>query len=159
MATITDRDWTSTIIKSEVPSIFHVYNKRLYHFIEHYPRTGAARYWLEQYNYLTEFNSKEPTAIHIHLVWQVYVSPAEGGCWDERREPIYNHHDHKDDQIKEVSTICVYNKKQCIRECLALTQHHDLAYQPRIDTTADNVAVDVTLDHGYCQAKYPSPYC
>lgn len=153
MATVTE-----TIFEFRVPSIYDVYNKGLFSYIERYPRTGAARYWLEQYNFLTEFNGKEPTAIHIHNVWQVYVSPAEGGTWGERREPIYTHED-KDDQIKEVSTICVYNKKQCIRECLALTQHHDLAYQPRIDTTADNVAVDVTLDHGYCQAKYPDPYC
>ena len=144
----------ATITKRE----FDVYNKGLYQSIAKNSRTGAARYWLEIYNYLTKFDGKPPTAIHIHLVWQVYVSPAEGGTWEERREPIYNHED-KDDQVKEVSTIIVYNKKQCIRECLALTQHHDLAYQPRIDTTADNVAVDVTLDHGYCQAKYPSPYC
>ena len=154
MATITE-----SIFEFKVPSEYDVYNKGLFRSIERNPRTGAARYWLEIYNHLTKFDGKAPTAIHIHKVWQVFVSPAEGGTWDERREPIYNHGDNKDDQVKDVSTIIIYNKKQCIRECLALTEHHDLAYQPTITTTSNYVAVDVTLDHGYCQAKYPEPYC
>ena len=150
MATLTE-----TITSLDIPTSRDVYNQGLRERIERYPRTGAARYWIEQYNYLTEFDGKEPTAIHIHQVWQEYVSPAEGGCWDELREPLWDDEAEKPD----ISTICIFNKKQCIRECLSLTEHHALPYQMRIDTTANNMAIDVTLDHGYCQSKYPAPYC
>mgnify|MGYP003151568910 CR=1 FL=1 len=139
-----------------IPTGFDVYNKGLYlavHDDKYYPRSGLARYWLDIYHHVTDIDGEEPTAIHVRKVWQVYVSPAEGGTWDERKDPI-NYYDEE-----EASTICVFNKKQCIRELIALTRHHELHHQPRIDTTADHSAIDVDLGHGWCKSHNPEPYC
>ena len=144
-----------TLTDIDVPTENEVFNKGLYlavHDDKYYPRSGLARYWLKLYNHIIKFDG-EPTAIHIQKVWQVYISPAEGGTWDVRKDPI-NYEDED-----EASTICVFNKKQCIRELIALTKHHQLHHQPRIDTTADHSAIDIDLGHGWCKSYFPEPYC
>ena len=127
---------------------FNVHNAGLYWHIDHYPRTGAARYWLDQYRTFQEIEGQEPTAIQLHFIWQVYGGPEEGGWWYTEGTPL-----DKD------ATNCVYGKKHCIRRCLELTEKYGLDKQPSISTSQGFEAIDATLSTKWAES-YPKerPY-
>jgi len=118
---------------------------RLKEMIEHYPRTGAARYWIDVYNYSKEFDGEDPRSIHLHNVHLQYGGPEEGGWWYEVGVPYQTH--------------CIFSKKQCINRLLELTQDLDLYDQPPIDDSRQLTALQVTLGKGVAE-PYPSerPY-
>ena len=114
-------------------------------FIERYPRTGAARYWIEQYNWSKAFDVCAPETIKLHEVYQAYGGPEEGGWWYEVGQAIGTH--------------CVFSKKQCINRLLDLTQDLELYEQPPIDDSRGLAAIHATLGRGYAE-HYPTqrPY-
>ena len=120
-------------------------SSRLRQFIDRYPRTGAARYWIEQYNYSKEFDGCAPETIKLHYVRQAYGGPEEGGWWYETGEPYQTH--------------CIFSKKQCSNRLLELTQDLELYDQPPIDDSRGLTALHATLGTGYARF-YPSerPY-
>lgn len=114
-------------------------------YIKRYPRTGAARYWIDLYNWTTEFEGEEPTSIHLHNVNHQYGGPEEGGWWYEVGQAYQTHF--------------IFNKKQCINRLLDLTQDLDLYDQPSIDDSRGLTALHATLSSGYAM-DYPTerPY-
>ena len=114
-------------------------------YINRYPRTGAARYWIERYNWSETFDGCAPTAIKLHEVCQMYGGPEEGGWWYEAGSPIGTHF--------------IFSKKQCINRLLDLTQDLDLYDQPPIDDSRGLSAIHATLGTGYAH-DYPTerPY-
>ena len=116
-------------------------------YIARYPRTGAARYWIDQYNWAEKFDGCAPETIKLHHVRQEYGGPEEGGWWYEEGTPYQTH--------------CIFSKKQCINRLLELTQDLDLYDQPPIDDSRGLTALHVTLGTGYA-FHYPAErprYC
>lgn len=109
-------------------------------YINRYPRTGAARYWIEQYNFTKSFDGEAPTSIKIHDIYQVYGGPEEGGWWYETGAPVATH--------------CIFSKKQCIKRCIDLTEEYQLHEQPAINDTRNLSRMEATLSHGYAE-YYP----
>jgi hypothetical protein len=133
---------------------FNVHNAGLYWHIDRYPRTGAARYWLDQYKAHQEYEGKEPTTITVHEVWQNYGGPEEGGWWYTAGEPVNRMDGDK-------STICIFSKKQAIREALELTRRWDLHRQPSTTDSRECSAIEVNFSQGYAR-HYPEErphYC
>jgi hypothetical protein len=60
-------------------------------YIDRYPRTGAARYWIERYNWSETFDGCAPETIKLHDVYQEYGGPEEGGWWYEVGRAIGTH--------------------------------------------------------------------
>lgn len=114
-------------------------------FIERYPRTGAARYWIEQYKWTETFDGEAPQTIKLHYVTQAYGGPEEGGWYYENGIPYQTH--------------CIFSKKQCIQRLLDLTQDLELHDQPPIDDSRGLTAIHATLGKGYAE-YYPTerPY-
>lgn len=115
--------------------------------ITRYPRTGAARYWLAQYDWSTNWDGKEPSTIQLHNVNQKYGGPEEGGWWYEVGKAYQTH--------------CVFSKKQCINRLLELTQDLCLYEQPSIDDSRGLTALHATLSSEYAM-DYPTErphYC
>ena len=116
-------------------------------YIKRYPRTGAARYWIDLYNWTTEFEGEQPTSIHLHNVNHQYGGPEEGGWWYEVGQAYQTHF--------------IFNKKQCINRLLDLTQDLELYDQPPIDDSRGFTALHATLSSGYAM-DYPTErphYC
>lgn len=114
-------------------------------YIDRYPRTGAARYWIERYNWSETFDGCAPETIKLHDVYQEYGGPEEGGWWYEVGQAIGTH--------------CIFSKKQCINRLLDLTQDLELHDQPPIDDSRGLSAIHATLGTGYAN-DYPTerPY-
>ena len=114
-------------------------------YLKRYPRTGATRYWIDQYNWAESFSGEAPKTIKIHEVYQAYGGPQEGGWWYEVGQAIATH--------------CIFSKKQCIRRCLELTKHYDLFNQGSVCDSRNLSATQATLGSGYA-THYPTerPY-
>ena len=114
-------------------------------YINRYPRTGAARYWIDQYNWATDWDGAEPTTIKLHNVNQQFGGPEEGGWWYEVGQAYQTHF--------------IFTKKQCINRLLDLTQDLCLYEQPPIDDSRGFTALHATLGSGYA-LDYPTerPY-
>ena len=144
---------------------FNVHNAGLYWHIDRYPRTGAARYWLDQYKAHQEYEGKEPTALTVHEVWQTYGGPEEGGWWYTEGYPVTP----DDNNLgpagywgqRVSSTICIFSKKQAIREAIALTKRWELHEQPSTTDSRECSAVEAKFSNGYAR-HYPEErprYC
>ena len=134
---------------------FNVHNAGLYWHIDRYPRTGAARYWLDQYKNHKEWEGQEPTTLTVHKVFQQYGGPEEGGWWYTEGTPVsrcFNHGDWEWQTTDDKSTICIFNKKQAIKAALELTRVWRLHEQPSITDSRECTAVEVNFSNGY--AKY-----
>tara|TARA_Y100001972_G_C7613053_1_gene307345 strand:+ start:142 stop:570 length:429 start_codon:yes stop_codon:yes gene_type:complete len=126
---------------------YNVHNAGLYWHIDRYPRTGAARYWLDQYKNYKEWEGQEPTTLTVHNVWQNYGGPEEGGWWYTAGGPVSSPF-----WIGDKSTICIYNKKQAVREAIELTKKWRLHEQPSTTDSRELGAIEVNFSNGY--AKY-----
>ena len=117
----------------------------LKYYTERYPVTGAARYWIDRYNWSKTFDGCDPETIQIHNTWQNYGGPEEGGWWYEVGQAI--------------STHFIFSKKQCIRRCIELTREYELHDQPSITDSRGLTAVHATLGTGFAM-DYPTerPY-
>ena len=117
----------------------------LKYYTERYPSTGAARYWIDRYNWAKTFDGSDPETIQLHNVWQNYGGPEEGGWWYEVGQAI--------------STHFIFSKKQCIRRCIELTRMYELHDQPSITDSRGLTAIHATLGSGYAM-DYPTerPY-
>jgi len=122
---------------------YNVHNAGLYWHIDRYPRTGAARYWLDQYRIHKEWEGQEPTTLTVHQVHQRYGGPEEGGWWYTQGEPVSDPGDK--------STICIYNKKQAIREAIELTKRWRLHEQPSTTDSRELGAVEANFSNGYAK--------
>lgn len=108
--------------------------------IERYPNSGAARYWIDQYNWYQTHDGADPTTIQVHDIYQAYGGPEEGGWWYEVGQALATH--------------CIFSKKQCIRRCIQLTEEYQLHNQPAINDTRNLSRIEARLDQGYAR-HYP----
>ena len=134
---------------------YNVHNAGLYWHMERYPRTGAARYWLDQYRIHKEWEGQEPTTLTVHQVHQRYGGPEEGGWWYTEGYPVtpddnsFGPPSHWGQRIK--STICIYNKKQAVKEAIELTWRWRLHEQPSTTDSRELGAVEVNFSNGYAK--------
>ena len=112
-----------------------------------YPKTGAARYFINQYNTHKEWEDEEPTSIKIHSTWQNYGGPAEGGWWYPAGSAEATHF--------------IFSKKACIKRCIELIDTYDLTEQPSIHTSQGECAYQLTIGSGYAEdfPKEVPHYC
>ena len=108
--------------------------------MQRYPKTGAARYFIERYNSHKEWEEEEPTSIKIHKVWQNYGGPEEGGWYYTAGWPEATHF--------------IFSKKSCIKRCIELTDTYELWLQPITTTSHGFSATELTLGSGYA-TDYP----
>jgi len=125
----------------ETINIHNLHNQGLVAYIQRYPRSGAARYFLNQYKVHEEWEDEEPTSIKIHQVSQAYGGPEEGGWWYSTGEAQ--------------STHFIFSKKGCIKRCIELIDTYNLTNQPSIETSQGNFAYELTLGTGYAK-NYPT---
>lgn len=106
--------------------------------VKHYPKTGAARYWIEIYNWYKDFDDQDPIAVQVYNTWQRYGGPEEGGWWYEEGEPIQTHF--------------IFNKKQAIQRAIKLSEEYDYANQPSITDSRGLSAIHIKYGDDF--AKY-----
>lgn len=109
-----------------------------------FAKSQAARRWIQRYNLHTQWEGQEPTTICLHECDSMYGGPEEGGWYYQAGWPL--------------KTICVFSKKQAIREAIELEQ----AAEEQFGSQRDNLGWDawsVTFSNGYAEA-YPQerPY-
>lgn len=106
----------------------------------YYPKTGALRYWINQYNLSKEWD-EEVRCVNVYETWLSYGGPEEGGWWYEEGNPEACHH--------------VFSKKQAIKRAIELSQEYDLANQPDIHDVLTQTAIDIRFSEQTATA-YPS---
>lgn len=109
-----------------------------------FANTQELRMWIMRYKYWTELQGSEPTTITLHECSMRYGGPEEGGWWFEQGWPI--------------RTVCVFSKKQAIREAIKLEAYAREELGERKDNLGWNVW-SVSFSDGYAKA-YPEerPY-
>ncbi len=117
---------------------YNLHNTGLFAAMERYPKTGAARYFINQYNIHTEWQEEEPTSIKIHRVWQNYGGPEEGGWYYQAGEGEATHF--------------IFSKKSCIKRCIELVKLYSLDTQPSISTSQGLTAYELTIGSGYAES-------
>ena len=117
---------------------YNLHNTGLFAAMERYPKTGAARYFINQYNIHKEWQEEEPTSIKIHSVWQNYGGPEEGGWWYTAGSPEATHF--------------IFSKKSCIKRCIELVNTYNLTEQPSITSSWEPSAYELTLGTGYAES-------
>lgn len=79
-----------------------------------FAKTEAARRWITSYNWTTQLEDKEPITVTLHECNLHYGGPEEGGWYFESGWPV--------------RTICIFSKKQAIREAIALEKYAEETY-------------------------------
>ena len=118
--------------------MFNLHNTGLVAAMQRYPKTGAARYFINQYNIHKEWQEEEPTSIKIHSVWQNYGGPEEGGWWYTAGSAEATHF--------------IFSKKSCIKRCIELVNTYNLTEQPSITSSWEPSAYELTLGTGYAES-------
>ena len=119
-------------------NMYNLHNRGLVTYMQRYPKTGAARYFIERYNSHKEWEEEEPTSIQIHQVWQNYGGPEEGGWWYTAGSSEATHF--------------IFSKKSCIKRCIELVDFYSLDTQPSITTSQELTAYELTLGTDYAEA-------
>lgn len=109
-----------------------------------FANTQELRMWIMRYKYWTELQGSEPTTITLHECSMRYGGPEEGGWYYEQGWPI--------------RTVCIFSKKQAIREAIKLEEYAREELGERKDNLGWN-AWSVSFSDGYAKA-YPEerPY-
>ena len=109
-----------------------------------FAKTEAARRWIDRYNLHTEWEEREPTTICLHECDSTYGGPEEGGWYYQQGWPV--------------KTVCVFSKKQAIREAIKLEAVAKEQFGPQRDNLGWD-AWSVTFSNDYAKA-YPEerPY-
>ena len=109
-----------------------------------FAKTEAARRWIDRYNLHTEWEGQEPTTICLHECASIYGGPEEGGWYYQQGWPV--------------KTVCVFSKKQAIREAIKLEAEALEEFGPQRDYLGWN-SWSVTFSNEYAKA-YPEkrPY-
>ena len=118
-------------------NMYNLHNRGLVTYMQRYPKTGAARYFIERYNSHKEWEEEEPTSIKIHKVWQNYGGPEEGGWWYTAGSSEATHF--------------IFSKKSCIKRCIELIDTYSLDTQPSITSSLEPTAYELTLGTGYAE--------
>lgn len=71
-----------------------------------YAKSKSARYYISLYNLFEEYEDQEPSTVCLYECGMHYGGPEEGGWYYEYGLPL--------------RTICVFSRRQAIREALAL---------------------------------------
>ena len=108
--------------------------------VNRYPKSGAFRYWINQYNYCKEFDQEEIRCVNVYETWLTYGGPEEGGWWYEEGNPEACHH--------------IFSKKQAINRAVELSEKYDLANQGNIGDSTCVSAIDIIFSNRQAQA-YP----
>ena len=109
-----------------------------------FAKTEAARRWIDRYNFHTQWEEQEPTTICLHECASMYGGPEEGGWFFQQGWPV--------------KTVCVFSKKQAIREAIKLEAEALEEFGPQRDNLGWN-SWSVTFSNEYAKA-YPEerPY-
>lgn len=109
-----------------------------------FANTQELRMWIMRYKYWTELQGSEPITITLHECSMRYGGPEEGGWYWEQGWPV--------------RTVCVFSKKQAIREAIKLEAYAREELGERKDNLGWN-AWSVSFSDGYAKA-YPEerPY-
>jgi len=137
---------TQTPTKEDVRDYNGLHQTVYGQYIKHWPKTGAARYWIERYNNW-ELYEDQVKYVNIYEIWQCYGGPEEGGWWYEAGAPIQCHN--------------VFSKKQAIRRAIEVSKEYEYDYQPRIDDSRNNHAWYICFDSNAAES-YPDQrphYC
>lgn len=73
-----------------------------------FAKTQTARNYITSYNWYSKVEGKEPVTITLHECCMRYGGPEEGGWYYQQGWPV--------------KTICVFSKKQAIKEAIKLQQ-------------------------------------
>lgn len=106
--------------------------------------TTAARRWITRYNLHAQWEEQEPTTVCLHECNSCYGGPEEGGWFFQQGWPV--------------KTVCVFSKKQAIREAIKLEAKALEEFGPQRDNLGW-YAWSVTFSNEYAKA-YPEerPY-
>jgi hypothetical protein len=102
------------------------------------------RRYIQSYNIYVQYEGKEPITVTLHECSQHYGGPEEGGWYYQRGWAV--------------KTICVFSKKQAIKEAIKLHQEAQEEYGDRIDELGWPIwEVNFSNDYG---RNYPThrPY-
>lgn len=102
------------------------------------------RRYIEAYRIYVKYEGEEPTVVNLHTCYQRYGGPEEGGWYYTEGWPEAN--------------ICVFSKKQAIKEAIKLHQEAQEEYGDRIDELGWPIwEVNFSNDYG---RNYPThrPY-
>ena len=110
-----------------------------------YPRTWKERVALERYKLHCQWEGQEPTTITIHDTYLCYGGPEEGGWYYHQGYPL--------------QTICIFSKKQAIKEYLIYSEEYEVWEQPDLGLTSTHSNYDISYSNDYAKF-YPTerPY-
>jgi len=102
-----------------------------------FAKTQTARNYITSYKWYTEVEGEEPTTITLHECAMRYGGPEEGGWYYQQGWPV--------------KTICVFSKKQAIREAIKLQEWAEEEYGERKDYLGWDTW-SVSFSNGYAKA-------
>lgn len=104
-----------------------------------FAKTQAARNYITSYKWYIEVEGKEPTTVMFHECNMQYGGPEEGGWYYQQGWPV--------------KTVCVFSKKQAIREAINLEEEAREIFGDRKDYLGWD-QWSVSFSDGYAKA-YP----
>ena len=114
---------------------------------ETYPLTWKVRRALNSYNIHKEWEGEEPTTVTVHETYQCYGGPEEGGWWYTKGWPV--------------QTICIFSKKQAIRDYIQYSDTYEVWDQPDLglSTTVSNYDINFSNDYAKPYPEQRPVYC